>query len=108
MKVWIGEVFSPELPVCRKVLQGSVLGPLQLLIYINYQSASITSNCWLFAFDVKLICTSKGTATFLQKLGQIFIWDIQLNVANDNIFISAEMEHPLWTITRMGSPFFLA
>lgn len=85
MRVRIEETLLPGLPVCSGVPQGSVLGALLFLIYINNLSAFITSRCYLFSDDVKLIDLSNDMVTVLEDLRQTVIWadswGMKLNVA---------------------------
>ena len=55
MRVVVGGCSSPARSVQSGVPQGSVLGPLLFLIFINHISHDIHSFCKLFADDLKLI-----------------------------------------------------
>lgn len=57
---------------------------LVISIYINDLPASMTSRCYLFTDEIKLICPSNYIAIFLWDLRQTFStdrWGIQLYVA---------------------------
>ena len=54
MWVTVGGQCSTARPVLSGVPQGSVLGPLLLLIYVNHLPVSIVNNCKLFADDLKI------------------------------------------------------
>lgn len=53
-KVKIGASFSECYEICSGVPQGSVLGPLLFLIYVNDVSDKLSSACKLFADDLKI------------------------------------------------------
>ena len=69
---------SPPLPVLSGVPQGSVLGPLLFLVYINDIPASInSSSAFLFADDAKLLksLASNLDSAFLQEdLDSVVEW----------------------------------
>ncbi|KAK3886186.1 hypothetical protein Pcinc_009646 [Petrolisthes cinctipes] len=63
MRVSVSGVFSPSRPVLSGVPQGSVLGPLLFLIYINHIPSYIRSKCKFFADDLKLYMKIRHNAT---------------------------------------------
>ena len=67
--VKVNDEISECLPVISGVPQGSVLGPLLFIIFINDLPEIVTSSIYLFADDTKLMrkITSKHEADALQK-----------------------------------------
>ncbi|KAK3857056.1 hypothetical protein Pcinc_036668 [Petrolisthes cinctipes] len=63
MRVSVSGVFSASRPVLSGVPQGSVLGPLLFLIYINHIPSYIRSKCKFFADDLKLYMKIRHNAT---------------------------------------------
>ena len=57
MFVEVGGVRSSPKPVLSGVPQGSVLGPILFLIYINNIATSLSSRYKIFADDLKIYCT---------------------------------------------------
>ena len=55
MRVVVGGCSSSSQSVRSGVPQGSVLGPLLFLVFINYVASSVSSYCKLFADDLKLV-----------------------------------------------------
>ena len=54
MQVSVSGLHSTRKRVDSGVPQGSVLGPLLFLIYVNYLPASVSNNCVFFADDLKI------------------------------------------------------
>ena len=61
-KVFINGVYSSEKPISAGVPQGSVLGPLLFLIYINDITDNITGMARLFTDDTSLSFSSTNLA----------------------------------------------
>ena len=55
----LGNVSSQPACVSSSVLQGSILGPLFFLIYINDMSQAVKCNLFLYADDTYLVCQQK-------------------------------------------------
>ena len=66
------------------VPQGTVLGPLLFLIYVNDLTIGLQSSCFLFADDIKVLSTQGTTNVLQEDLGRIAqwssMWDLPLNV----------------------------
>ena len=76
-RVVLNDQTSEWLPVKASVLQGSILGPLFFLIYINDQSIDIIFPVKLFVYDISLfpIHDAKATTYELNKdLQKITEW----------------------------------
>ena len=80
------ETLSDEIMVASGVPQGSVLGPLLFLVYIDDMlSLPECSSCFCFADDTKLACAGENMFSKCQEdLDKLFIWaddnDLTLNV----------------------------
>ena len=74
MKVKVGDVFS----ICKKVLsgviQGSVIGPLLFIIFVNDLPNCIYSLCKLFADDLKLIVSPSNFPVTSFDLQSLTAW----------------------------------
>ena len=58
---------SDTLPVLSGVPQGSILGPLLFILYVNDIPDTVNhSHCYLFADDAKLLKVIKSTSNLLQ------------------------------------------
>ena len=87
--VVVGGEESDSVPVCSGVPQGSVLGPILFLIYINDLPDTITSKVRLFADDTALYLTIEGekdSATLQHDLDKLSVWerqwDMEFNPSN--------------------------
>ena len=71
MKVGLKGTFSKLLEVLSGVPQGSVLGPLLFLLFVNELPAWIKNSMIMFADDTKVWCrlkTDKQTASHCKKI----------------------------------------
>lgn len=64
--------FSLKIKDCSGISQGSVIGHLQFLIYINYLPAIITLRFYVCTYDVKLICPFEDKVTIFEDFRQTF------------------------------------
>ena len=75
--VSVNGVLSSSRPVVSGVPQGSVLGPVLLILFINDISCSVQSNLRLFADDCVLyreVVTHQDCLVFQQDLQRVFRW----------------------------------
>ena len=77
---------SGELPVSSGVPQGSVLGPILFLLYINDLPDSLQSQVRLFADDTAVYLTVEGQADSKKLQGDLNVlqdwekeWDMEFN-----------------------------
>ena len=70
----VGDSFSNTHEVTSGVPQGSVLGPLLFLLYINDLPEGISSYISLFADDVKMITKSSQHLTSQHDLEKLCEW----------------------------------
>ena len=102
--VKIGESLSDFLHVLCGVPQGSVLGPILFLIYINYlQFCSNILNFHLFADDTSLYFSHRDAAfledTVNSELNNVLTWlqanKLTLNVSKSNFIIFKHMQRKI-------------
>ena len=68
----LGNAFSQRVNVSSGVTQGSILGPLLFLIYINDMSQAVTCNLFLYADDTCLVCQHDDTNEIEKRLSKDF------------------------------------
>ena len=86
-RVLVDSEASNATPIKSGVLQGTVLGTLMFLVYINDINENITSPVWLFADDCviyKPITTPQDTEQLHEDLQKLYEWtkllQIKINV----------------------------
>ena len=73
-KVTIQSSESDEVNVLSGVPQGSILGPLFFLVFINDLPNGIKSNCKMFADDTKLYNKTENHLDLQQDINKLFNW----------------------------------
>ena len=68
----LGNVFSQPACVSSGVPQGSILGPLLFLLYINNMSQAVKCNLFLYADDTCLVCQHKDINEIEKQLNKDF------------------------------------
>ena len=84
MKVRVGDAVSNSKPVTSGVPQGSVLGPILFLLFINDLPESILSMIKIFADDVKMIVNPLNLRQTEMDLEELQMWE-RLWVLNFNV-----------------------
>jgi ribonuclease P/MRP protein subunit RPP40 len=78
-RVRVGDSLSSPSPVHSGVPQGSVLGPLLFLIYINDLPDMLTTNCLLYADDIK-IWALNDPSTLQIDIDAVMRWSEEWNL----------------------------
>jgi hypothetical protein len=83
LKVRVRNALSESISISSGVPQGSVLGPLLFLIYVNDLPDNIRSNCLLFADDIKIFGSTYEHDTIQTDLNAVsewvMNWDLSIN-----------------------------
>ena len=100
-RVCINGCHSSTLPVISGVPQGSILGPLLFLVYVNdLPSQALYSDLFLFADDTKCLksVSSPLDSSLLQiDLGQLAAWSIYWKLSFNELkcfLLSIQSKHP--------------
>ena len=68
----MGNNFSKPASVSCSVPQSSILGPLLILIYVNYVSQAVKCDLFLYVDDTSLVCEHKGIKKIENQLNEVF------------------------------------
>ena len=74
----LGNVFSQPAGVSSGVPQGSILGPLLFLIYMNGMSQAVKCNVSLYADDICLVCQHKDINEIEKQLNKAFVTGLSI------------------------------
>ena len=97
-KVSVGDGISEEIPVISGVPQGSVLGPLSFIIYINDLAISLGNKAFVFADDVKLLSIDREA--LINDLRVVTKWSMDWDMPlNDT-----KCQPPIKTIKKRKNP----
>ena len=75
MQVKVGDAISKAKPVMSGVPQGSVLGPLLFLLFINDLPQCMINQIKIFADDVKMVVDPKQIETIQRDLNELCMWE---------------------------------
>ena len=99
---------SDELPVSSGVPQGSVLGPILFLLYINDLPDSLQSQVCLFADDTAVYLTVEGQADSKKLQGDLNVlqdwekeWDMEFNPSKCPVVHITRSKRPIQTFYSM-------
>ena len=75
MRVSVGDTKSEAMPVLSGVPQGSVLGPLLFLLFINDLPQCVKNVIKIFADDLKMIVNPENFNEVQVDLQELFLWE---------------------------------
>jgi hypothetical protein len=97
MQVRVRDAVSNPAPVTSGVPQGSVLGPLLFLIFINDMPEGMANDCLLFADDIKIISSVERHQSLQEDLDKVChwakSWDLSINHLKSQHLSSDEVSH---------------
>ena len=102
LRIVISGCYSGWSPVLSGVLQGSVLGPLLFILYINYLPSTVLSSMKIFADDIAMyhpIRFANGCRVFLRNLDLISTWcskwQMRLNISKCELLCISNKRSPV-------------
>ena len=111
-RVRVRDTLSDVATVSSGVPQGSVLGPLLFLIFVNDVTEDVASPCWLFADDLKLLADGGNRVVAQADLDTICswakAWDLPFNEDKCQHLAPRCPEVPLQLTAWDGSPHEIA
>ena len=101
-KVVLNGFHSKPSAVVSEVPQGSTLGPLLFIMFINDLPLAVDSPVYMFADDTKIIRVIKSRAGFLMlqnDLDSLFnwskLWQLNFNIPKCDLVIPISMVHSI-------------
>ena len=85
-KVEVNGTLSPPLPITCGVPQGSILGPLLFLVYVNDMASACDCNLFLFADDSALLVSDKDKSHVEKALSSELNKDLYLAQRQQTIY----------------------
>jgi hypothetical protein len=93
-KVRVGDALSEKENAISGVPQGSVLGPLLFLIFIDDLVKDLANPCFVFADDVKVV-SSNNRESLVEDLQKVLSWsekwDLPLNISKCHVFTDRKL-----------------
>ena len=88
-RVKVNSSYSDYAPVISGIPQGSILGPILFVIYINDLPEIIENSCKIFADDTKLYASPKNKITLQSDLLSLLewsqVWQLKFNISKCGI-----------------------
>ena len=110
--VRVRESTSAHRLACSGVPQGSVLGPLLFLVFINDVTKDVDSPCWLFADDLKLMSAGSAIEGVQQDVHALGVWanawDLPFNAKKCQHLALVCPENPLQIVDEQNAPHDIA